>query len=247
MHPVIGLLRKMGPCIWNFVVGAAKCQFHASQFCSSSPILETENCVTSQCPEFYAEDALMLSQVIYLGLLWLGLIVLLNPGITIGNSTKQYLKPRWWLIINSMWIWVVIPHHLETALYYPAISVTLLNSSTSEFLEAVCLESVFLFFCSAKISAFTMFICISSFLSFQFGLFFNLWFPSLVAVVETGSSVSYFCHVMSFWRPDFFPAPPTDEILREVFSALSFYSSSGLSHKSQVYHVMTKVYEDACE
>ncbi|KAJ9051274.1 hypothetical protein DSO57_1006196 [Entomophthora muscae] len=23
-----------------------------------------------------------------------------------------------------MWIWVVIPHHLETASYYPAISVT---------------------------------------------------------------------------------------------------------------------------
>ncbi|KAJ9064770.1 hypothetical protein DSO57_1026883 [Entomophthora muscae] len=59
----------MGPCNWNFVVGASQCQFHASQFCSSSPILENENCVNSQCPEFYAEDALMLSQVIYLGLL----------------------------------------------------------------------------------------------------------------------------------------------------------------------------------
>ncbi|KAJ9056361.1 hypothetical protein DSO57_1033924 [Entomophthora muscae] len=62
MHHVIGLLWKKGPNIWIFVVGAAKCQFNASQFCSSSLILENENCVTSQCPEFYAEDALMLSQ-----------------------------------------------------------------------------------------------------------------------------------------------------------------------------------------
>ncbi|KAJ9059304.1 hypothetical protein DSO57_1003923 [Entomophthora muscae] len=52
---------------------------------------------------------------------------------------------------------------------------------------------------------------------------------------------------MSFWRPDYFPALPTDEISREVLSALSFYSSSSLSHKSQVYHVMTKVSEDAHE
>ncbi|KAJ9088257.1 hypothetical protein DSO57_1024945 [Entomophthora muscae] len=88
----------MGPSIWNFVVGAAKCQFHTSQFCSSSPILETENCVTSQCPEFYAEDALMLSQVIYLGLLWLGLIVLLNPGVTIGNFTKKIYEAA--LVVN---------------------------------------------------------------------------------------------------------------------------------------------------
>ncbi|KAJ9048481.1 hypothetical protein DSO57_1034713 [Entomophthora muscae] len=86
-----------------------------ADFAAPPPILENENCVNSQCPEFYAEDALMLSQVIYLGLLWLGLIVLLNPGVTI---------PCWWLIINSMWIWVVIPHHLETASYYPVISVT---------------------------------------------------------------------------------------------------------------------------
>ena len=66
----------------------------------------------------------MLSQVVYLGLFWLVLILLLNPGVSIGNLTKRYLKPRWWLIINSMWIWVVIPHHLETALHYPTISVT---------------------------------------------------------------------------------------------------------------------------
>ncbi|KAJ9063542.1 hypothetical protein DSO57_1000120 [Entomophthora muscae] len=60
-----------------------------ANFAAPLPILETENCVNSQCPEFYAEDALMLSQVIYLGLLWLGLIVLLNPGVTIGNFTKK--------------------------------------------------------------------------------------------------------------------------------------------------------------
>ncbi|KAJ9082655.1 hypothetical protein DSO57_1002601 [Entomophthora muscae] len=95
-----------------------------ANFVAPPSIPEDENWVTSQCPEFYSEDALMLSQVIYLGLLWLGLIVLLNPGVTIGKFTKKYLKPRWWLIINSMWIWVVIPHHLETASYYPVISVT---------------------------------------------------------------------------------------------------------------------------
>ncbi|KAJ9079441.1 hypothetical protein DSO57_1035431 [Entomophthora muscae] len=125
----------MGPFIWNFVVGSTKCQFHASQFCSSSPILETENCVSSQCPEFYAEDALMLSQVIYLGLLWLGLIVLLNPGVTMGNFTKKYLKLRWWLIINSMWTWVVIPFHLEAASYYPVISVTVGLHKVADILE----------------------------------------------------------------------------------------------------------------
>ncbi|KAJ9053947.1 hypothetical protein DSO57_1019453 [Entomophthora muscae] len=118
------------------------------------------------------------------------------------------------------------PHHMETASYYPVISVTLLNSSTSEFLEAVCHEFVFLFSCSVEISAFAMFICI---------------------VVETGPSVFYFCRAMLFWRPDYFPAPPTDEILREGLSALSIYSGSSPSHKLQVYHVMMKVSEDACE
>ncbi|KAJ9075248.1 hypothetical protein DSO57_1037867 [Entomophthora muscae] len=67
-------------------------------------VFKTENLVVSQCPEFYSEDSLMLSQAIYLGLLWLGLIILLNPSISFGNFTKQYLKLCWWLIINSMWI-----------------------------------------------------------------------------------------------------------------------------------------------
>ncbi|KAJ9062564.1 hypothetical protein DSO57_1039719 [Entomophthora muscae] len=59
------------------------------------PVFETENCVASQCPEFYSKDTLMLSKAFYLRLLWLGLIVLLNPIISIGNLTKQYLKPCW--------------------------------------------------------------------------------------------------------------------------------------------------------
>ncbi|KAJ9050664.1 hypothetical protein DSO57_1012423 [Entomophthora muscae] len=249
MHPVLGLLRiisgRWGLAPGTLLLAPQNVNFMPANFVAPPSIPEDENWVTSQCPEFYTEDALMLSQVIYLGLLWLGLIVLLNPGVTIGEFTKKYLKLRWWLIINSMWIWVVIPHHLEMASYYPVISVTLLNSSTSEFLEAVCHEFVFLFSCSVEISVFTMFICISSFLSFQFELFFNFWFPSPAAVVETGSSVSYFCCVMSFWCPDYFPAPPTDEISREVLSALSFYSGANLSHKYQVYHVMMKVSEDA--
>ncbi|KAJ9074452.1 hypothetical protein DSO57_1006102 [Entomophthora muscae] len=90
-----------------------------ANFVAPPSIPEDGNWVTSQCLEFYAEDALMLSQVIYLGL-----IVLLNPGVTIGKFTKKYLKLCWWLIIISMWIWVVIPHHLETASYYPVISLT---------------------------------------------------------------------------------------------------------------------------
>ncbi|KAJ9052194.1 hypothetical protein DSO57_1036683 [Entomophthora muscae] len=140
MHPVIGLLQyilynlilnqiisgRWGPAVGTSSSVPPNVNFMPADL-GAPPILETENCATSQCPEFYAEDALMLSQVIYLGLLWLGLIVLLNPGVTIGNFTKKYLKPRWWFIINSMWIWVVIPHHLETASYYPDIPVTKLK------------------------------------------------------------------------------------------------------------------------
>ncbi|KAJ9078419.1 hypothetical protein DSO57_1006831 [Entomophthora muscae] len=120
MHPVLGLLQyipynlilnriisgRWGPASGTLFLALQNVNFMPANFVAPPPILENENCVTSQCPEFYAEDALMLSQVIYLGLLWLGLIVLLNPGVTIGNFTKKYLKPRWWLIINSMWIWV---------------------------------------------------------------------------------------------------------------------------------------------
>ncbi|KAJ9048077.1 hypothetical protein DSO57_1038621, partial [Entomophthora muscae] len=144
MHPVIGLLRyipynlilnqiisgRWDPATGTLLLVPPNVNFMPANFAAPSPILENENCVNSQCPEFYAEDALMLSQVIYLGLLWLGLIVLLNPGVTIGNFTKKYLKLRWWLIINSMWIWVVIPHLLETALYYPVIFITCLGPNT---------------------------------------------------------------------------------------------------------------------
>ncbi|KAJ9081845.1 hypothetical protein DSO57_1010519 [Entomophthora muscae] len=53
-------------------------------------LLEAETRVLSQCPEFYAEDTLILSQAIYLGLFWLGLIILLNPKISqndlVGDS-----------------------------------------------------------------------------------------------------------------------------------------------------------------
>ncbi|KAJ9057231.1 hypothetical protein DSO57_1039622 [Entomophthora muscae] len=109
MHPVIRLLRyilynlilnqiisgKYGPLAGTLLSAPPNFNFAPTNFVAPPPILETENCVTSQCPEFYAEDALMFSQVIYLGLLWLGLIVLLNPGVTIGKFTKKYLKPCW--------------------------------------------------------------------------------------------------------------------------------------------------------
>ncbi|KAJ9062547.1 hypothetical protein DSO57_1009603 [Entomophthora muscae] len=120
MHSVIRLLRyilynlilnqitsgRWGPASGILLLAPPNVNFMPANFVAPSPILETENFVPSQCPEFYAEDALMLSQVIYLGLLLLGLLVLLNPGVTIGNFTKKYLKPPWWLIISSMWIWV---------------------------------------------------------------------------------------------------------------------------------------------
>ena len=86
---------------------------------------EDKTLISSQCPEFYSKDSLILLQAIYLSLLWLALIFFLNPSVSFGNFTKRYLKPCWWLIINFMLIWVFIPHHLETASYYPAISVTL--------------------------------------------------------------------------------------------------------------------------
>ncbi|KAJ9051958.1 hypothetical protein DSO57_1038935 [Entomophthora muscae] len=120
MHPVLRLLRyilynlilnriisgRWGPASGTLSLAPPNVNFMPANFVAPPPILETKNCVTSQCSEFYTEDALMLSQVIYLGLLWLGLIVLLNPGVSIGNFTKKYLKLCWWLIINSMWIWV---------------------------------------------------------------------------------------------------------------------------------------------
>ncbi|KAJ9071065.1 hypothetical protein DSO57_1000741 [Entomophthora muscae] len=123
---------KGGPASGTLFLAPPNVNFMPANFVAPPLILETTNGIPSQCPEFYTEDALMLSQVIYLGLLWFGLLVLLNPGVTIGNSTKKYLKPQWWLIINSIWIWVIIPHHLETASYYPVISVTVVSSDLTQ-------------------------------------------------------------------------------------------------------------------
>ncbi|KAJ9073502.1 hypothetical protein DSO57_1015832, partial [Entomophthora muscae] len=52
--------------------------------------------------------------------------------ISFGNFTKQYLKLHWWLIINSMWTWWVIPHHMEIASYYPVISVTVCTTEEKQ-------------------------------------------------------------------------------------------------------------------
>ncbi|KAJ9053203.1 hypothetical protein DSO57_1026509 [Entomophthora muscae] len=114
----------MGACCWYFVVASTNVNSMPVDLGAVSSTVEAETLVLSQCPEFYAEDTLILLQAIYSRLFWLGLIILLNPSISFGNFTKQYLKPCWWLIINSMWIWWVIPHHMETASYYPLISVT---------------------------------------------------------------------------------------------------------------------------
>ncbi|KAJ9059826.1 hypothetical protein DSO57_1037468 [Entomophthora muscae] len=83
MHPVLRLLRyipynlilnriisgRWGPASGTLSPLPQNVNFMPANFVAPPPILENENCVTSQCPEFYAEDALMLSQVIYLGLL----------------------------------------------------------------------------------------------------------------------------------------------------------------------------------
>ncbi|KAJ9050903.1 hypothetical protein DSO57_1039725 [Entomophthora muscae] len=138
MHPVVGLLSyipynlilnriitgRWAPAVGTLLLTPPNVNSMPTNLGVVSPVFKAENLVVSQCPEFYSEDTLMLSQAIYLELLWLGLIILLNPSISFGNFKKRYLKLHWWLIINSMWIWVVIPHHLETASYYPAISVT---------------------------------------------------------------------------------------------------------------------------
>ncbi|KAJ9068215.1 hypothetical protein DSO57_1030936 [Entomophthora muscae] len=93
MHPVVGLLQyipynlilnriisgKWGPAVGTLLLVLPNVNFAPTNFAAPPPILETENCVASQCSEFYSEDLLVLSQAIYLGLLWLGLIVLLNP------------------------------------------------------------------------------------------------------------------------------------------------------------------------
>ncbi|KAJ9073271.1 hypothetical protein DSO57_1018285 [Entomophthora muscae] len=81
------------------------------------PVFETENCIASQCPEFYSEDTLMLSQAIYLGRLWLGLIILLNPSISIAIH-KTISEAT--LVVNHEF-YVDLG---EKASYYPVISVT---------------------------------------------------------------------------------------------------------------------------
>ncbi|KAJ9065682.1 hypothetical protein DSO57_1017088 [Entomophthora muscae] len=128
MHPVVGLLRyipynlilsqiitgRWGPAVGNLLSTPPNVHSVPANLGVVPPVFKTENLVVSRCPEFYSEDTLMLSQAIYLWLLF----------ISFGNFTKRYLKLCWWLIINSMWIWVVIPHHLETASYYPSIFIT---------------------------------------------------------------------------------------------------------------------------
>ncbi|KAJ9082370.1 hypothetical protein DSO57_1005234 [Entomophthora muscae] len=83
MHPVLGLLRyilynlilnriisgRWGPASGTSLLVPQNVNFMPANFVAPPSIPEDENQVTSQCPEFYAEDALMLSQVIYLAAL----------------------------------------------------------------------------------------------------------------------------------------------------------------------------------
>ncbi|KAJ9080345.1 hypothetical protein DSO57_1026051 [Entomophthora muscae] len=93
MHPIIGLLHyisynlilsqiitgRWGPVVGTLLSAPPNVNFMPANLGVVPPVFETENCVASQCPEFYSEDTLMLSKAIYLGLLWLGLTILLNP------------------------------------------------------------------------------------------------------------------------------------------------------------------------
>ncbi|KAJ9066495.1 hypothetical protein DSO57_1008980 [Entomophthora muscae] len=111
MHPVVCLLRyilynlilsqiitgRWGPAVSTLLLPLPNVNLMPVNLGVFPAVSEAEILITSQCPEFYAKDSLILS---------------------------QYLKLCWWLIINSMWILVVIPHHLETSSYYPTTSVT---------------------------------------------------------------------------------------------------------------------------
>ncbi|KAJ9056814.1 hypothetical protein DSO57_1029092 [Entomophthora muscae] len=130
MHSVVGLLHyipyslilsqiitgQWGPAVGTLLLLPPNVNPMSQNLGVFPNVSEPEALSPSQCLEFYAKGTLILSQEIYLGLFWL--------GVSFGNFTKQYLKLCWWLIINSMWIWVVIPHHMETASYYLLISVT---------------------------------------------------------------------------------------------------------------------------
>ncbi|KAJ9055428.1 hypothetical protein DSO57_1003925 [Entomophthora muscae] len=59
------------------------------------PTVKTKTLVLSQCPEFYAEDTLILLQAIYLGLFWLGTWVTI-PHLLFCNKYNYlptYLVP----------------------------------------------------------------------------------------------------------------------------------------------------------
>ncbi|KAJ9050716.1 hypothetical protein DSO57_1012047 [Entomophthora muscae] len=84
MHPVVGLLcyipynlilgciitGRWGPSLGLLLVppNVTSMPFNLGVFPAE---FESETVVTSQCPGFYAEDMLILSQATYLGLLWL--------------------------------------------------------------------------------------------------------------------------------------------------------------------------------
>ncbi|KAJ9057204.1 hypothetical protein DSO57_1024859 [Entomophthora muscae] len=111
MYPVLGLLQyilynlilnriisgRWGPALGTLLLAPQNVNFMPADFVAPPSIHKDENCVTSQYPEFYAEDALMLSQVIYLGLLWLGLIVLLNPGVTIISEATLVVNHQFYV------------------------------------------------------------------------------------------------------------------------------------------------------
>ncbi|KAJ9065824.1 hypothetical protein DSO57_1015455 [Entomophthora muscae] len=76
MHPVLGLLQyilynlilnriisgRWGPALGTLSLAPQNVNFMPANFVAPPSIPEDENWVTSQCPEFYTEDALMLSQ-----------------------------------------------------------------------------------------------------------------------------------------------------------------------------------------
>ncbi|KAJ9067129.1 hypothetical protein DSO57_1003041 [Entomophthora muscae] len=134
MHPVVGHLRyipynlilsriimgRWGPAVGTLSLLPPNVNSMPVNIGAVPTPVKAETLMLSQCPEFYAEDNLILSQAIYL-------------GTSLGNFTKRHLKLHWWLIINSMWIWWVIPHHMEKASYYPVFSITPPNPVYLEF------------------------------------------------------------------------------------------------------------------
>ncbi|KAJ9066534.1 hypothetical protein DSO57_1008473 [Entomophthora muscae] len=133
MNPIVGLLRyipynfvlsqiitgRWGPAVGTLLLPPLNVNSMSVNLGVVPSTFETETLVLYQCSEFHAKDTDSLA----------------------GHLSQALLvRLQGWLIINSMWIWVVIPHHLETASYYLSIYVTGLASRREEIQLALTVD-----------------------------------------------------------------------------------------------------------